>query len=105
MTVKPFSPDEAKAAHVHSIPNEVIDTVNRLLGERFYNTNHSVTIYQDEVVEAVVALGLSKADLFDKHWLDFEPVYEKQGWSVTYDKPGFNESYPASWVFRKRRKK
>lgn len=101
MTVKPFSPDEAKEAHVHSIPDEVIETVNQLLGEKFFSLNQTVIIYQGEVIAAVVARGLSEKDLFDKHWLDFESVYEKQGWTVVYDKPGYNESYRPYWEFRK----
>ncbi len=32
-------------------------------------------------------------------WLNVEELYRAQGWTVTYDKPGYNESYPATFTF------
>lgn len=103
MTIKPHSPNEAHDAHEHTIPAEVIEEVNRLLAERYYRPDVTVTIYQDELLKLLIARGLSSADLFDKHQLDFETVYEKQGWVVKYDSPAFNESYREYWKFSKKK--
>ena len=32
---------------------------------------------------------------------DFEPIYEKAGWKVSYDGPGYNESYDGYYIFKK----
>ncbi len=37
----------------------------------------------------------------DNHWLDVEDVYREAGWVVEYDKPGYCESYEATFTFKK----
>lgn len=49
--------------------------------------------------------NVKRQEIFDNGWLDIETVYEDSGWSVEYDKPGYNESYEASWTFKPKRKK
>jgi hypothetical protein len=34
--------------------------------------------------------------------MDFEPFYEKAGWKVVYDKPGYCESYAANFTFTRK---
>lgn len=34
-----------------------------------------------------------------QHWLNFEGAYRRAGWKVEFDKPGYNESYPATFKF------
>jgi hypothetical protein len=46
-------------------------------------------------------MGMERAEVFSKHYLDFEDVYRKQGWKVYFDRPGFNESYTATFTFSK----
>ena len=96
MTVKPFSPSEAEAMHVTTIPDQIITAVNKRL---VANAGSRCTILQDEIIAEAVEAGLDKRAIFDNHWLDFEKHFETFGWKVTYDKPGYNESYPASWEF------
>jgi hypothetical protein len=52
-------------------------------------------------VALLVKKGLKKQQIFDDNLLDVEEVYEKAGWKVEYDKPAFNESYPATFTFRR----
>jgi hypothetical protein len=54
---------------------------------------------QKDVVGALVKKGFKSADIYDNHWLDVEEIFEKNGWSVSYDKPGYCESYDASFEF------
>ena len=42
---------------------------------------------------------LKRADVFSNHWLDVEDIYREQGWNVEYDKPTYNETYDAYFVF------
>jgi hypothetical protein len=102
MMAGPITPKEAQVAHTGSIPEVVFDVFNKLLSERW--TAGKIVIKQDEVVaELEDALGLDRKDVFDKGWLDIETLYEKAGWEVKYDKPGYCEEYGAFWEFSKKK--
>ena len=92
-----MSPKEIERLRLSQIPDPVFDVVNDLLAKAG-DTSRKV-IYQDDVVAALEARGFNRQDLFENNWLDFENFYEVNGWDVTYDKPGYNESYKAQWVF------
>lgn len=92
-----MNPKEIEQLRLSQIPEPVFDVVNSLL-VKAGNTFRKV-IYQDDVVAALEARGFPRQDLFKNNWLDFENFYEVNGWDVTYDKPGYNESYRAHWVF------
>ena len=98
-----FSPAEVLHAKAGTIPSFVIEAVNDLLSMRF--TAGPCVIRQDEVIAAAMRIAMRETDaiarsaFFSNHWLDFEPIYQARGWKVTYDKPGFNESYEPSWTF------
>lgn len=92
-----ISPNEAKGFKKDVIPQVVFDTVNELLVRELYNKR--ATIKQPELVALLVSKGLSRDEIFKNHWLDFEVVYGTQGWKVVHDKPGYNESGEAYWVF------
>ncbi len=87
----PITPDEANVGHC--IPSVVFDVVNTLL------SRGSTVLTQSEVVRLIEASGIRRHDIFDNHYLDFEEAYRAKGWSVVYDKPGFNETYEACWRF------
>lgn len=71
--VKPISPAEADISN--TIPDKAIELIQ-------------------------FELGLSRQEIFDNRLLDVEDVFRSQGWKVEYDKPGYNESYPATFTFR-----
>ena len=76
MTVRPITPEEAAVGHEATIPAIVITTVNRLLKA------------PDKV--------------FEIEWLDFEDIYRRAGWKVTYNKAGLGEEcYEANFTFTK----
>jgi hypothetical protein len=93
-----MSPKEIEHLRLSQIPEPVFDVVNSLLAKTGATSNK--VIYQDDVVDALEARGFPRQDLFQNNWLDFEKFYEVNGWGVTYDKPSYNESYRAHWVFR-----
>lgn len=94
----PITPHEAAQARESTIPDVVFEVFNAILSTRFAGSG-SVTIRQKEVTEALTAKGLDLAEVFAKGWLDVEPLYEKAGWRVVYDKPGYCETYEPSWEF------
>lgn len=103
MSVKPFSPDEALASKVTMIPDQVIDAVNTMLATNWSGRGRcSFTIKE---LSAMIRSKFGDAD-GDLHlhssWFDFESIYEKAGWKVEFDRPGYNESYDAVYTFSRR---
>ena len=99
--VKPITPKEVTEKRDSSIPDGVLKAFNDLITKHW--TGSSATIKQDEAAKlAAKNLKCSTEKLYDNHWMDVEPIYRKAGWSVKYDKPGYNESYEAYFVFSKK---
>jgi hypothetical protein len=97
---KALSPNEADElrSQGHSIPPEVIEAVNDLIVTK---PGNFFSLMISDVKRAISdKMGISTADILD-HWLDFEPVYRKAGWSVHYDRPGYNENYEGHYKFNK----
>lgn len=95
---RPITPDEADRGP--DIPAEVFEAFNELI-----RLNRS-RVLQSEVVERILAKmpGVTEEQVYANHWLDVEAAYRAAGWAVRYDKPGYCETYPAHYVFiRKRR--
>lgn len=99
-TVAPIRASEIKKIRETSIPSDIFEVFNQHITENF--TGFSAVVYQDAIVKALEVRGLSRSDIYKYHWLDIEDSYRKAGWIVTYDKPGYNESYEAFFVFKKK---
>ena len=99
--IVPITPEGFVAEKLKALPGEAIAAFNELIIKNC--SNGSATVVQEDVVELMVKKGLNRNDIFDNHWLDVEELYEKNGWDVAYDKPGYNESYNAYFVFSKKR--
>jgi hypothetical protein len=104
--MKPISPKDAVTQKRHSLPDYVIQAFNEIIGEHL-NAHGSSTFRQEKVVDRIAELHfkvtgekLVRQEVFNKHWLDVEPLFEDAGWRVTYDKPAYNETYPATFTFR-----
>jgi hypothetical protein len=103
MTVEPLSPDEAKVKH--AIPDQVIEAFNEMI---LRNLDGRVAIVNQEDVVSLIREKMKAArpdfnrrEIFQERWLNVEEIYRSKGWQVEYDKPGFNESYDATFTFRK----
>jgi hypothetical protein len=99
--VKPLTPNEALRKRGGAIPSAVYEIFNELIVANM--VGQSSTVWQDDVVDALVKRGFHRDDVFARHWLDIEDEYRRVGWRVTYDKPGYNETYRANYVFTKGR--
>ena len=76
----------------------VIQAVNNLLKTKF--RGKSVTIKSKEIIAEIKRLGgPSSKVLYDTNQMDFEPIFRVFGWEVSYDRPGYNESYDSYYEF------
>lgn len=117
MSVRPITPAVAKKKKSSHIPDFVIETFNDLIVKNMRHDSSRVT--QKEAVEALVRkmmvstsnsldedsdskVTLFTNQIFDEGYLDVEPIFREAGWDVEYDKPGYNESYGAYFIFTKK---
>lgn len=103
--VRPIKPGEVVKAKKETVfPDAVLQAFNELITLHF-NGNHA-TIKQDDVIALIMAkMGFETKDrgkIFDNGWLDVEDVYRAEGWHVEYDKPGYNETYPSTFIFKRK---
>ncbi len=96
----PITPAEAKAAKKVQIPKEVFDAFNTCITK--YLSDGVSEFTQKEVISVILSLGLNREDIFTNKWLEVEDLYREVGWKVVYDRPGFNESYDATFCFTER---
>jgi hypothetical protein len=92
---QPISPKDLTT----TIPDFVVEAVNTLLTKHY--KPRGTTIKQEDIIQEILKAkpDLDRQAIFDNDYLDFEAAYEAKGWRVTYDKPGYNETYPASFLF------
>lgn len=102
--VEPVSPGDVKP----TLPDPIITVWNRLIEERW--DGKQAIINQEEAISAICKEILLRADVGDdrsliinRGWLDIEEVYRSRGWRVRYDKPGYSESYAATFTFTRRK--
>lgn len=98
----PISPDDVVAVKTKNIPDWVFEVWDGLIASAWDGSR--AYIRQDVAKAALIAHPScpGTADVFRTGWLDIEPSYRAVGWSVEYDKPAYNESYEASFTFRKK---
>lgn len=104
MKIEPIKPDDAEDTRNASFPSEVIQAFNNAI---IANLRNGVAKFKCKSVAAAIAnsMGTTVETIYANHWMDVEPVYRAQGWDVEYDKPGFNETYDAIWIFKKSKKR
>jgi hypothetical protein len=99
MGTKAITPQEIMDNLPNIIPSTIIEAVNKLLSNKF--RGREVYIKQDEIIDEVRKLSnITREEIFENKWLDFETIYQDSGWEVTYDKPGIGETYQAYFKFK-----
>ena len=96
--MKPITPEEVKNTRPE-IPDEVISAVNKLLVKNSKGNVSRIVIFQKDIIRELENYHPSHV-IFENNWLDFEKFYETAGWTVDYDKPGYNETYSAHFIFK-----
>lgn len=89
---------------VRSIPKQVFDVFNELIAAAGGSKEKTV-ITQDVVVKRILSKmpDVTRAQVFDRGWLNVEDVYRAEGWTVEYDKPAYSDDYEAYFVFSRAR--
>jgi len=96
----PIKPKEVKGKLIARIPDKVYNVFNDLIVENW--DGNSANFTQDEAVKRIAKIMLVSHDTaFKRGYLDVEDAYRKVGWTVEYDKPGYNENYEANFTFSK----
>lgn len=91
--MSPITPQQVAKKKGRYIPKVVFDAFDALIVTNY--ADGKAVVLQREVVERV------KKTLpdFKNDWLNVESAYEAIGWTVDYDKPAYNETYPATFTF------
>lgn len=102
--VEPFTPEQAKTEKRNRLHPKMINAVNELLAEE-YREGGTITIAQEKIIKRFLSKvpGMTRKIIFDEKHLDIEPAFEKAGWDVFYDKPGYNESGNSYFKFSKKK--
>ena len=100
--IKPMSPQDIYDELETIIPSYVIVAVNNLL-QLNYRGEYEIKISQKDILAEILKLapeGVTEKVILKNKYLDFEPLFQKYGWKIEYDKPGFNESYEPIFKFK-----
>lgn len=105
MSAKPITPEEAHREFCEKyIPDFVIETVNSLLAAESSNPGRTVTLLQNRIIEEIMKNpafpdDANRQTIYDKHWLDFETIYEPAGWNVVREAPAIDEHFATYFTF------
>ena len=89
--IKPIRPQDVVNLKFGQLPSEVIVAFNELILKNWNGSSSS--IMQSDIVTLIKAkfeatgITITSCEIFDNHYLDVEPFYREQGWSVEYTKP------------------
>ena len=119
---KPITPAEAASHKAIVLPDFVIEAFNHMIALSLCNGRaefkqkdveklivdkallnyHTVPGYEPQPGEKTPSRASIERLMINQHWLDVEDLYRSVGWRVTYDKPGYNETYDATFTFSRR---
>jgi hypothetical protein len=94
-SIKPLRPEEAIGRREQLFPPQVIESFNELIAQNCVNGNSRVL--KKDIISLMIEKGLNENEIYKKHWLDVEEIYENNGWNVRYAKPGPEDSNSESY--------
>jgi len=102
--VDPIKPSDIMRAKRSSLPDGVFEAFNEIIVEK-WDGNYESYFLQSTIVKRLKEKfpDLSDDDFFKKGYLNVEEFYIEAGWKVVYDSPDYNETYPPSFKFIKKR--
>lgn len=109
--IQPITPQQVGQTKGALFPPKVVQAFNELIASHYVGNRSSFT--QDDVISRITSLTLTDPDItnpetavanlrkaiFKRGWLNVEAYYEDAGWKVEYDKPAYDETYPARFTF------
>jgi hypothetical protein len=84
--MKPLSPTSVSKKSQQAIPDYIIEAVNNLLVKK-YHDGHAILL-QKEVVKEIRKINpkVKMDTVFENGWMNFEPIFRKAGWEVSYER-------------------
>ena len=98
--MKPISPKDIVIAKKAIMPDGVIKAFNETIAKN-YSSGYSKFTFKEVAALIATYLEISTDDVYKNKYLDVEEIYRKEGWKVSTDQPAYNESYAATFTFRK----
>lgn len=102
--IEPLKPEDVPGYKKTIFPDFVLESFNELIAKN-WNNGRAMVLQKDVVnLMSLKMPGESYSDnknkIYAEGWLNVEDIYREAGWKVTYNKPGYNESYEASFEFK-----
>jgi len=100
--INPVTPKDLEENLVVAFPDFVIQGINNAI-KNVYRGQSSFTIKQKDIIQEILAeapVGVSTGKLFDLKYLDFEKLYSKFGWNISYSSPDSDESFDQYFTFK-----
>jgi len=96
-----ITPDKIQMASRKKIPEHIIDSVSEMIAATWDGNRARFT--QKDLMDLVLDKSETptRHQIFEQKLFDFEYIFRREGWVVEYDKPGYNESYDATFTFAK----
>lgn len=99
-SIKPIKPSEV--VKKNTIPDEMIKVVNELIVEKW--DGRSAVVHQTDIMDRFLKRTPTdpklKQQIYDKGWLNFEPIFRDSGWDVKYEYPDRDESWSSFFRFQ-----
>ena len=94
--IKPITPDETRAIR-KGIPDFIFEAINSLIIKNV-SAGGVARVLQNDILN-LIQDKMTRESVFSNKYLDIEDHYRDAGWKVKYDKPAYNETYEAYFVF------
>lgn len=92
--IKPITPAAARESYEagKDTPEFIIEVLNEMIDEYYHPDGFILS--QDDVIAVIMAKNgsVTRQEVFDRKWLNFERVFRSYGWDVQYVKPGIGET-------------
>ena len=96
--IKPIKPSEV--VKKNTIPDQMIMVVNNLIIEKW--DGRSAIVKQTDIISRFLKSTPTdpklQKQIYDKGWLNFEPIFRDSGWKVTYESPDRDEMEGYLWA-------
>jgi hypothetical protein len=97
---------KSKALKQIEIPDFIIDSVNELLVEnyKYKEEDGCIHITQEDLVDRIKSKKsqLTETSILHKNYLNFENIFEKAGWEITY--VNYHAYVPTYFEFKLKKK-
>lgn len=100
--LKPITPEKAREIRSGNFPDWIIEAVNKFIVKNMRG-DLAFTIKQKDIMEEALRLapdGTRSQTVYDNGWMDIEPLYRENGWTVSYSSPAMDESWDVYFTFK-----